>query len=168
MVWLGYLLTVLNYGCFCLSRFMKYKKHMLLLDLVAKIFTATGFFFLGSLSGSYTFIVVFFVLIVANIKERLSKRWLWAYLFFQSLYIFILIYTYEGVSSVLVFFTVSSALLCVWWLPPQLMRLVGLINSIVFLFYQISIKNWAGLLEIGVFFSNLASFIKYHEKTKKL
>lgn len=42
MIWLGYLFTVLNYACYCLSRFMKQKKNMLLLDLVSKVFTVFG------------------------------------------------------------------------------------------------------------------------------
>lgn len=138
---------------------------MLLLDLVSKVFTALGFYFLDSLSGVYTFIVVFFLLIVANIKERLEKRWLCGYLFFQSLYIAILFYTYAGISSILVFSAVSITLVSIWWLPPQQMRIVGALNSFTFLAYQISIKNWAGLLEILVIVSNFAAFIKY--KTKK-
>ena len=135
----------------------------MLLDLIAKILTSASLYCFGSLTGAYNFIVVFFVLIVANIKERLSKRWLLAYLFFQSIYALILYYTYNGFSSVLVFISVSSALMCVWWLPPQLMRIVGLVNCFVFLTYQISIKNWTGLLEILVFFSNAISFMKYRK-----
>ena len=74
MIWFGYFFTVLNYVCYCLSRFMKHKRMMLLLDLLAKVFTALGLYFLDSLSGAYIFIAVFFMLIVANIKERLNKK----------------------------------------------------------------------------------------------
>ena len=163
MIILGYFFTALNYACYCISRFMKQKKMMLLIDLVSKVFTALGFYFLNSLSGVYTFIVVFFLLIVANIKERLGKRWLFGYLFFQSLYISILFFTFAGISSVLVFTAVSITLFCIWWLPPQKMRLIGGFNSFTFLAYQISIKNWAGLLEILVIISNFVAFIKYRK-----
>lgn len=146
---------------------MKQKKMMLLLDLVAKIFTVLGLYFLDSLSGAYIFAVVFFLLIVANIKERLGKRWLLGYVFFQSLYIAILFYTYVGISSVLVTLTVSITLFCIWWLPPQQMRIVGGLNSFTFLAYQISIRNWAGLLEILVIVSNFLSFWKYRKRKVK-
>lgn len=167
MIWLGYFFTAVNYACYCLSRFMTHKKMMLLLDLLAKIFTALGLYFLDSLSGAYIFIAVFFMLIVTNIKERLNKKWLMGYIFFQSLYLAILYYTYAGISSILVVATVSVTLFCNWWLPPQQMRLIGGLNCFTYLAYQISIKNWAGLLEILVILSNFMSFIK-HKKENNL
>ena len=90
MLLLGYTFTTLNYACYCLSRFMKTKKMMLFLDLISKIFTSLGLYCLNSLSGAYVFIAVFFMLIIANIKERQNKRWLIGYIFFQSLYLIIL------------------------------------------------------------------------------
>ena len=161
MILLGYFFTVLNYGCYCLSRFMKRKQWMLLLDLLAKIFTIIGLYFLDSLSGAYSFMVMFLLLIVANIKEKLNKKWLLGYLLFQFLYVAVLYYTYDGISSILVVLSSSITLLCIWWLPPQQMRFVGGLNCFIFLTYQISIKNWAGLLEIFVILSNLFSFLKY-------
>ena len=161
LIWLGYFFTTLNYACYCLSRFMKQKKMMLLLDLIAKILTSLGLYCLGSLSGSYVFIVSFFMLIVANIKERLNKRWLGFYILFQSLYLLVLYYTFVGLSSILIVTTVSVTMFCIWWLPPQQMRFVGGLNSFTCLAYQITIKNWAGLLEIFVIVSNVVSYIKY-------
>lgn len=146
---------------------MRQKQMMLLLDLTAKIFTAIGLYFLESLSGAYIFIAMFFVVIVANIKERLNKRWILAYLFFQSLYIIILLYTYGGISSILVVVSVSITLFYIWWLPPQQMRIIGALNGFVYLAYQVSIKNWAGLLGIFVVLSNVFSFVKY-KKIKQI
>jgi len=83
---------------------------------------------------------------------------------FQSIYFTILYATYVGISSILVTLTASIKLFCVWFLPPQQMRFLGGINSFTFLAYQISIKNWAGLLEIFSLFSNFSSFIKYRKK----
>ena len=68
-----------------------------------------------------------------------------------------------GISSILVFLTSSISLLSIWWLKPQKMRIVGMATSITSLFYQISIKNWAGLLEIVVICSNILSFAKYRK-----
>lgn len=161
MIWLGYLFTVLNYVCYCLSRFMKHKQMMLFLDLVAKILTVLGLYCLNSLSGAYIFLVGFFLLLVANVKERLNKKWLAGYIFFQGAYLAVLFLTYSGISSILVTLTASITLYCIWWLPPQEMRLIGGYSSFLFLAYQISIKNWAGLLEILVIISNFSAFIKY-------
>ena len=167
MVWLGYFFTVLSYASYCLSRFMKRKKMMLLLDLLAKSFLSLGLYYMGSLSGAYVSIAVFAMLIAANSKEQLKKRWLWLYIFFQSLYLFILFQTYDGISSILIVLTMSTKLFCVWWLVPQEIRLIGGLNSLVALAYQISIRNWAGLLEIIVFFSNVFAYLKYRRRRRK-
>lgn len=166
MIWLGYLFTAINYGCYCLSRFMKNKKMMLFWDLMAKVFTALGFYFLGSLSGAYLFVAGFFMLITANVKEQLAKKWLPVYIFFQTLYLAVLFCTYNGISSILFTITASVTLFCVWWMPPQKMRIIGAWNSFLFLAGQISIRNWAGLLEILVIISNFMAFFKY-KKLKK-
>ena len=157
MVILGYIFTALNYLIYCISRFRRKKKTMLALDLWAKILTILGLYCLGSLSGAFSFIIVFCVLIAANIKERLKKKWTALYILFQWLYIMILICTYQGISSALVFTTSSISLFSNWWFPPQKLRFAGGCNSILFVIYQISIKNWAGLLELFVMFSNFAS-----------
>lgn len=167
MVLLGYFFTALNYLIYCISRFASSKKTMLFLDLLSKIFMAIGLYFLNSLSGAYMTIVIFFMLIVANIKEQLNKKWLCWYVFFQSLYFVILFFTYDGFSSILITTTVSTALFSVWWLKPQQMRLVSFLNGFTYLTYQISIKNWAGLLEILLILSNFFSFLKYRKSDKK-
>ena len=161
VIFLGYFFTVLNYACYCISRYAKTKQMMLLLDLAAKIFTILGLYCLGSLSGAYIFCVTFFLLIIANIKEKKQKKWLPLYLLFQGLYLAILICAFEGISSILVFTTSSITLWCIWWLPPQRMRLIGGWNSVLYLLYQISIKNWAGLIELAVIYCNFAAYLKY-------
>ena len=166
IIFLGYFFTFINYVCYCISRFVKTKQMMLFLDLIAKIFTIAGLYCLGSLSGAYLFCITFFLLIVANIKEKQKKRWVIGYWIFQGLYIFILGSAFEGISSVLVFTTSSITLYCIWWLPPQKMRIIGGWNSILYLLYQISIKNWAGLIEIAVIYSNFAAYLKYKKITK--
>ena len=140
---------------------------MLFLDLVAKIFTIAGLYCLGSLSGAYSFVITFFLLIVANIKEKYHKKWLTGFLLFQGLYVGVVLFmAFEGLSSILVFINASLNLICVWWLPPQKMRIVGGINSFFYLAYQICIKNWAGLIELAVIYSNFAAYLKYRNKAK--
>ncbi|MBP5615380.1 MAG: YgjV family protein [Alphaproteobacteria bacterium] len=164
MIILGYAFTVINYVFYCLSRFLVHKKSILLMDLVAKIFTILGLYCLNSLSGAYSFAVTFLLLIVANIKERLNKTWMAGFVIFQALYALILLLQFEGLPSVLICISASLNLLCIWFLAPQNMRLLGIFNCIIFLCYQISIKNWAGLIEILVILSNLAAYLKYRNK----
>ena len=140
---------------------MRHKKDMLLMDLLATAFTILALYCVGSISGAFSFCVIFLVLIFANIKERVKKKWTGFYVLFQVLYLLILIYAYQGISSVLVFTTSTIGLFYTWWLPPQKMRLIGGYNSILFLAYQISIKNWPGLLEILIALSNFAAYLKY-------
>lgn len=134
---------------------------MLTLDLLAKISTFLALYFLGALSGSYSMLVSFVILIAANIKARKNSRWLWGYVTFQMALIVIMIWKFAGISSILVFITTSVSLLSVWWLKPQKMRMAGIFTSVTSLLFQISIHNWAGLLEIIVICSNVISFIKY-------
>ncbi len=158
---LGYVFTVFNYVFYCGSRFCRKKYQMLTLDLLAKLSTFVALYCLDSLSGAYSMFVSFLILIAANIKERKNGRWFIPYVIFQFLLVVIMIWKFAGVSSILVFMTSTISLLSVWWLNPQKMRIAGMATSILSLLYQISIKNWAGLLEIIVICSNAASFTKY-------
>lgn len=108
------------------------------------------------------------VLIILNIRERVSdNKMTWLYIIFQCMLCVIFYKTYTGISSILVFITSSVTLFHTWFLPPQLMRLIGGCNCIIYLTYQISIKNWAGLIEIIVMLCNFISFIKYYKGEKK-
>lgn len=166
---LGYIFTVFNYVFYCISRFCRKKYQMLTLDLLAKLSTFIALFFLNSLSGAYSMLVSFIILIAANIKERKNGRWLPMYAAFQLSLVIIMIWKFAGISSILVFVTSTISLLSIWWLNPQKMRVAGMATSVSSLLYQTSIQNWAGLLEIIVICSNVLSFSKYkNEKDDKL
>ncbi|MBP5344000.1 MAG: YgjV family protein [Alphaproteobacteria bacterium] len=167
MILLGYIFTVINYLFYCLSRFLPHKKDMLFMNLVANLFMVSGLYCLGSISGAFAFIINFMALIAANIKEHLNKKWPLFFILFQILYLLIIIFTYQGISSVLIFITSSISLFGNWWLKPQALRFLCGCNSIIFLVYQISIKNWAGLLEIFVTFSSFGAYLKYRRTKKK-
>lgn len=160
-LFLGYLFTILNYIFYCISRFCKKKHQMLALDLLAKSSTIVALFCLHSLSGAYSMLVSFLVLIVANIKIRRNGRWLLGYVMFQLILIVIMIWQFAGISSILICITSTISLTSIWWLSPQKMRIAGMATSFSSLLYQLSIRNWAGLLEIVVICSNIISFIKY-------
>jgi len=140
---------------------------MLTLDLLAKLSTFVALYFLNALSGAYSMLVSFVILIVANIKIRRNGRWLPGYLFFQILLVVIMVWKFAGISSVLVFLTSTISLISIWWLSPQKMRIAGMATSISSLLYQLSIRNWAGLLEIIVIGSNILSFFKYKKADRQ-
>lgn len=162
-VFLGYLFTVINYGFYCGSRFMQTKEKILFMDLIAKIFTVAGLYCLGSLTGAYNMSMIFIMNIVCYVKERKSWKLLLLYWIFEAVFILILVNTYNGISSILVFICSSITLLANWWLSPQYMRISAICGCALYLAYQISIKNWAGLLEIVAFLSNLLSYLKYRK-----
>ena len=169
MILIGYIFTILNYGCYCSSRFMKEKKNILFLEIFAKLFSMGGLYCFGSLTGTYSMAIGFLILIISNIKERNknkinNRKNMSIYMFFQFLYFIVIFLTFNGISSILVAITSSISLFCIWWMPPQKMRIIGGFNSFLFIAYQISIKNWAGLLEVAVIMSNFASFVKYKNK----
>lgn len=164
---LGYVFTVFNYIFYCGSRFCKKKYQMLTLDILAKISTFLALLCLGSLSGAYSMLISFVILLVSTIKERKGRVWAPFYVLFQVLLLLILWRRFEGISSVLVFLTSSVSLLSVWWLRPQGMRVAGLVTSCTSLLYQLSIRNWAGLLEIFVICSNVLSYVRYRSGKKK-
>ena len=74
MVFAAYACTTLNYVLYCISRFVKEKKMMLILDIIAKILTIAGLYLLGSMSGAYSFAIMLLTLIFATIKESCVKK----------------------------------------------------------------------------------------------
>lgn len=164
MILIGYIFTILNYISYCLSRFAKTKLAMLYMDLLSKIFMIIALYCFGSISGSLLFVVSFILLIVVTLKEKSTKDWPFGYSLFQFMYLAILIATFDGIASILVFITLSIKLYALWWMRPQGIRMLGIIASLFFIAYQLTIHNWAGILEICVIASNATSFLKYKNK----
>lgn len=163
---LGYFFTILNYMFYCISRFGRRKQQMLL-DLLSKISFVIGMVFMGSLSGAYSMVVNFIYLILATIKERKHYKWPGLYVILELLLVCAMVNSFAGISSILIFISTSISLLAVWWLPPQKMRLTGLVANIFTLFYHFSLRNWAGLCEIAVITSNITSYVRYQQKSRQ-
>lgn len=166
MIFWGYFFATCSYLTYCIGRFLKLKKGMLLFDLLSKPLMAIALYFFNSLSGAYILLVACLVLIVSNIKERLHTRWLAAYILFQLLYLIIFYHTYIGLSSILITTCVSITLFSIWWLPPQKMRLIGGFNGLTSLTYHLSLHNWLGIMEVVVMASNFAAYFKMRKKRK--
>lgn len=170
MTILGYILTIFNYIFYCGSRFCKEKKNMLILDIFAKIATILSFICFKSTTGAMVMILSITLLVVARYKEKkeLSKFTLITiYALYIMAYICNMLFTYTGIASILVSLTAFITLTSIWWFNPQNMRKAGIITSIIYTIYQISIKNWSGLLEILVIIANILSYKKYKKQNEE-
>ncbi len=167
MIYLAYGLTAVNYLLYCLSRYMKQKKYMLLLDIGAKTVTTISFLLLGSKTGMFNMLLAAALLVFNyfyETKECITKKYNKIVFGIAVLiYCSILAFTYEDVTSILVFITSIISLTSNQFFPPQKMRVTGMFNSIIYLSYQILLKNWAGLLEVLVIISNSTAWFKYRK-----
>jgi hypothetical protein len=148
---------------------MKKKEHMLLFDMIAKIVTTISFLLLNSKTGMFNMILAFVLILYNYVKEKketTSKTQnIIVFSIATSIYVVILFLTYSNISSILIFTTSIISLISNQFLEPQKMRMTGIFNSILYLIYQLTLKNWAGLLEIIVIISNLTSWLKYKKET---
>lgn len=170
MVVIAYIFTVINYICYCVSRYCKSKSKMVSLDLLAKLSSIIALILLNSLTGGFNMLVSIILLVVIKIREKKelpTKLNTILFILFCALYIVILVFTYSGVSSILSFTTSMLILIGLWYLKPQGMRKIGIVASVSCLSYMISIGNWAGLLEILVLFSNITSYLYYRNGNKE-
>jgi hypothetical protein len=140
---------------------MKKKKDILYLDLFAKAFTIASLYLFGSATGAYNMCLTFIINIICYHKTKNEWKLSLLYWIFELILIIIFVNTYIGISSILVFITSSLTLMSNWWFSPQQMRLTAVLGSMLYLSYQISINNWAGLLEIIALGSNWLSYVKY-------
>ena len=167
MLIIAYIATVINYLCYCVSRYCKAKKGMVSLDLAAKLFSMIALILLGSLTGGFNMALSFVLLIIIRIREKWNFSEIANVLLFSVFlcgYIGILIFTFQGLPSVLTFLTSSLTLTGLCFLSPQGMRKIGIFASLLYLCYMLSIKNWVGLLEVLVLFSNISSYLYYKKR----
>ena len=169
MAILGYVLTALNYGCFITSRFLREKKWIVTLDVMAKILLICALLCFNSLTGSYNMLISLIMLIILNIKERKApdKKWITPWALLEIALLLVFIFTYDGLPSILVWFTSTVTIWHTWFMPPQIMRIIGGWNGILFFIYQMLIKNWVGVLELLVITSNFVAYYKYKKIFKE-
>ncbi len=167
---IGYIFTVLSYLVFFISRFCKEKKNLLFLDILSKVLIMISLFFLNSITGMFIMGFLIIILILAKIKETHQfNKYLTIslFIFFCIVYLINMILTFEGILSILVTIVAYIVLISIWWCNPQQIRLLGLVDCIFYLFYQLSIRNYAGLLEIFSIISNILSYVKYRKNQKE-
>lgn len=164
---LGYIFTIISYAVYCVGRYCKNKSGMLYTDILSKIIASAGFLYLRSYTAVGNMLGGIAVLCMASLKEKKHKKWTLMYVLLELMYVVILLNTMQGISSLIIFITSTISLYNIWWYTPQKMRVVGIVNSIIYIGFQISIKNWAGFLEIFVISSNISSYLKYRKESSK-
>ena len=157
MIYAGYALTALNYVLYCISRFQKNKRSILILDIFAKICTVLSFFLLSVKSGMISMLISLAAIIVFTIRDK-NKI---AYGVFFASYIACAVYTFTGLPEIILAISSILMLTANCFFEGQGIRFTGIIVSVLYLGFQISVKNYAGLLEIFVLIANIVSFIKY-------
>lgn len=161
MIYIGYVLTILSIILYAIGLQFKKKVHIILSQIICKLLTAISLFCFYSMSGVWLSIMSLGVLFISYLKESTNKDYKIFYFIFQLIYISILIITFDGISSILVFIGSSLSLFSLFWLREQPLRIVGFVKSIIYLIYQLVIGNWAGLTETIILYSYVSSYIKY-------
>ena len=167
---IGYICTILNCFVFSIGRFQRNKKSILAFEFIAKLLSVTSFFMFGSLTSGLSDIWSFVVLSTANVKEHKQFSTTvsnWLFIFFESVYVLILSFTFNGISSLLIFTVSTISIVSLWYLEPQNMRVAEIMNSFIYLALQLSIGNFAGITEFVVIGCNTASYCKYEKEEKR-
>lgn len=164
MQYLGYGLTILAIVVYAAGLQLKEKWQIIVSQILARIFTVSSLLCFDSATGVWTSVIGFGVLTISYLREKYKKGFIPFYFIFESIYIYILINTFNGISSILVFVSSSLSLMALFWLREQPLRIVGLIKSCIYIVYNLSIKNWAGITELIIIYSYISSYVKYKKK----
>lgn len=164
MQYLGYGITILSMVVYAAGLQLREEWQIIISQILAKILTVLCLLCFDSATGVWTSIVGFGVLTISYLREKYKRGFIPFYFIFETIYIYILVNTFDGISSILMFVGSSLSLLSLFWLREQPLRIVGLIKSCIYVVYQLSIKNWAGITELIIVYSYISSYIKYRKK----
>lgn len=165
---IGQFLTFISYGIFWISRFLKKKKDILLLDNISRIFAIIAFVFLGTYDGIKNTLYVIlrnFLGQVTNTKNKKSR----IAIFTLMLIILILIYSinFNGISTICVAICGILNLYGVLMCNEQGIRIFGMLGSVFYMAFMIYTNNIVGsVCELICLFVMLASYIKYRNNNK--
>ena len=159
----GQLFTFFSYLIFWLSRFLKEKKNMLLLDNICRFLAIISFIFLKTYDGIKNTIYVIIRNLLGQVTNEKSKK-IKLITFFTMFIVLILMYyiNFQGISTVCIaicgILNLYGTIMC----NEQGIRIFGMIGSIFYTGFMIFTGNIIGALcEIICFFMMLMSYIKY-------
>ena len=163
---LGQLLILISYLIFWISRFMKEKNSILILDNISRIFAIIAFLFLKTYDGIKNTVYVILRNLLGqftNVKSKKSK----SIVFYTMLLVLILIYSFDfnGISTICIAICGIVNLYGVIMCNEQGIRICGMLGSFFYMAFMFFTYNITGLVcEIICFLVMFVSYFKYNEK----
>lgn len=165
-------LLIIVYALICTTYFLKNRKSILTVGLIAHIVHIGAFLLLGGLTGAamcgvYIIRDSFFVIDEKNRKSKaLTKRDYIILLIFVSMIIGLTIFTYNGLGSLLSVIATLVATVAIWQKDTKYYKLLGIPVSVFWLGYNIYLKAiFAIILETILFISTISGYILESKKS---
>ena len=144
MAILGNILTAISYIIFWTSRFCKNKKKILIVDNISRLITILSFLCLKNLNGIQN---TFFVLIRNELGHRVKNKKKYIAFFIMLAILFFMYYlSFEFPSTIFIAVCGITNLIGVILCETKWLRIWGMIGSIPYILFQLSIKNYAGTI----------------------
>ena len=165
--------TIIIYICLCSTYFLKSRKKILVLNVVAHIIQAIAFLLLGGLTGAAmnAIYIARDLFLVADEKnnqksDKITKRGIGVLICFIILILVMTIFTYDGWASLLSVIATIISTFAVCQKSTKIYKLLGIPVSGAWLGYHISLNSiFAIILESILLISTIIGYIL--DKSKK-
>lgn len=159
----GEILTLISYLVYWISRFIKSKNNILILDTISRVFVIIAFAFLGTYDGIKNTMYVILRNSLGQVTNEKSKNTK-IITFIAMLMLLIVIYSFnfKGISTICIAISGILNLFGVIMCKEQGMRIFGMLGSSFYAAFMFSTGNIVGTIcEIIGFFMVLLSYLKY-------
>ena len=161
-------LIILVYACLCSTYFLRTRKKILNLNIIAHIIQAISFLLLGGLTGvaMNTIYIARDIYLVTD--EKSNKRDVRILVCFILAIIILTIFTYNGLASLLSVIATIISTFAVWQKSTKVYKILGTPVSIAWLGYNISLKSiFAIILESILLISTIIGYTLEKIKSKR-
>lgn len=169
MFLIGQLFITLNYIALWISRFLKEKKHILWVDILAKILTIIGFLFLGNYNGveNALFSGTKNVLSLLIIKKKTSIRLGFTFVYLSIIAIVYML-DFNGLATICILITSISNTFAAFMLGPQGIKIGTIIGSVTYLLFNALSGVYLGaLLEAATLILVTVSYVLSRVRSRK-
>lgn len=165
----GQILTFVSYLIFWISRFLKNKNNILLLDNISRLFAIIAFIFLGTYDGIKNTLYVILRNVLGQVtNEKKQKYKIITFLLMLILIILMYSFNFNGISTICVgicgILNLYGTIMC----NEQGIRIFGMIGSGFYTLFMFFTSNIVGTIcEIICFAVMLISYLKYRKKREE-
>lgn len=162
----GEILTLISYLVYWVSRFIKSKNNILILDTISRVFAILAFAFLGTYDGIKNTMYVILRNSLGQVTNKKSIKTKFI-TFIAMLILLIVIYSFNfnGISTISIAISGILNLIGVIMCKEQGMRIFGMLGSSFYAAFMFSTGNVIGTIcEIIGFFMLLLSYLKYRNR----